>query len=89
MSIGIIKTGGKQYKIKEGDVLNIEKIGAKKDSKVDFEDLLTGKKINASVLQEEVKGEKIRIFKFRRKVRYRRTLGHRQKYSQIKIEKIV
>ena len=71
------------------DVLNIEKIGAKKDSKVDFEDLLTGKKINASVLQEEVKGEKIRIFKFRRKVRYRRTLGHRQKYSQIKIEKIV
>lgn len=88
MSIAVIKTGGKQYKVKEGDILEIEKLDSKKDSKIDFDDILNGKKVSAVVVDEEVKGPKIRIFKFKNKTGYRKTAGHRQKYLKIKIEKI-
>lgn len=86
----IIKTGGKQYKVKENDILKIEKIKVpsdKKDKKVEFEDILEGKKVVAEVLQDG-KFPKVRILKFKAKKRYKRNKGHRQGYSQIKIEKI-
>ena len=93
--IAVIKTGGKQYKVKEGDILNIEKLKAPfrhgmsngKIKKIEFEDILSGKKVSAKILGEE-KGEKVKILKFRRKTRYLRRQGHRQKYTKIQIEKI-
>jgi large subunit ribosomal protein L21 len=88
MTIAVIKTGGKQYKVSVGDILNIELIEEKKDKTLEFQDLLNGKKVAATVLEEEVKGEKVRIFKYKAKTRYRKTTGHRQKYTQIKIDKI-
>jgi large subunit ribosomal protein L21 len=81
----IIKTGGKQYKVREGDVLKVEKLAAAK--KVEFVDILNGQKVIASILGNK-KDTKVRILKFRAKKRYKRVKGHRQQYSQIKIEKI-
>jgi len=88
MSIAVIKTGGKQYKVEEGDTLKIEKLSDIESKNLEFPDILNNKKVSATILEEVVKGEKIRVSKFKRKVRYRRTAGHRQKYTLIKIEKI-
>ena len=89
MAIAVIKTGGKQYKVKEGDIVIIEKIdGLKPDKRnIEFDDILSGKKVSASFLNEH-KGPKVRIFKYKAKTRYRRVSGHRQKYIKIKIDKI-
>lgn len=82
----IIKTGGKQYKVKTGDTLKIEKL-PQKDGKLQFEDILFGKKVTAEVVLEG-KWPKVRVLKFHPKKHYKRNVGHRQKFSQIKIEKI-
>ena len=97
----VIKTGGKQYLVSEGEVLAIEKLpevaGAKitipevlmisddegKDIKLGTP-VLEGAKVEAEVV-EQVKADKIRVFKMRRRKRYRKTIGHRQKLTQIKI----
>jgi len=86
----VIKTGGKQYKVEEGDVLKVEKIDAEsvKENKVELEDLFGGKKVTAALISEG-KGKKVEVFKFHSKKRYKRQLGHRQLFSEIKIEKIV
>ena len=67
----IIKTGGKQYKVAEGDVLNVEKLA----------------KVTATV-EEQGKGEKILVFKYRAKVNYRKRAGHRQPFTAVKISGI-
>jgi len=85
MNIAIIKTGGKQYKVAEGDELQVEKIVA--EGKVEFEDILNGKKVTAAVL-EQGKRAKVEVAKFHAKKRYERHLGHRQNYTKIKIESI-
>jgi large subunit ribosomal protein L21 len=103
MSFAIIETGGKQYKVAEGDVLSVEKIKEKevKDSVV-FDKVLLfddGKdtKIGSPYLKdvtveaeitEEGKGKKLNIMKFKSKSRYKRRIGHRQHYSKILIKKI-
>lgn len=84
--IAVIKTGGKQYKVQEGMILNIEKIVADKKT-LEFNDILAGKKVTAKILGSE-KGDKIRILKFKRKTRYLRRQGHRQNYTKIEIIKI-
>lgn len=85
----VIATGGKQYKVKEGQEILVEKIPNKKEKdKIEFKNLLCNKKVVATVLKLEEKGEKINIFKFRPRKRYRRKTGHRQTYTRIKIEKI-
>jgi large subunit ribosomal protein L21 len=101
----IIKTGGKQYKVKEGDTLEVEKLDGEEGKDVEFTDVLliysdkdkvdigtpkvSGAKVVAKVLNPDVKGEKITIVKYKAKKRYRRKTGHRQKYTKVKIEKIV
>jgi len=80
----IIKTGGKQYKVKVGDTLKVEKLEGKT---IEFDDLLNGGKIKASIISE-FKAPKVRIVKFHAKKRYKRNKGHRQKLSIIKIDKI-
>ena len=82
--IAVIKTGGKQYKVEEGDILKVEKL---LDKKLEFADLLGGKKVTASVIGEG-KRDKIEVIKFHSKKRYQRAKGHRQAYSEIKILKI-
>jgi large subunit ribosomal protein L21 len=99
----VIKTGGKQYKVQEGDILDIEKIGQDEGKKVTFDEVLLieadGKtmigtpfvknaQIDASVV-ENFKGDKVLVFKKKRRKQYRRTRGHRQELTRIKIEKIV
>jgi large subunit ribosomal protein L21 len=95
----VIATGGKQYLVRDGEFLNVELVG--EETKLIFDALLVidGKditvgaplvdkiKVHAEVL-ETVKGEKIKILKFKAKKRVKRLTGHRQKYSQIKITKI-
>lgn len=102
--IAVIKTGGKQYLVKEGDELKIEKLSADKDAGVSFEVLLladengekfelgnptlSGASVQATVL-EQGRGKKVKIIKFKPKVRYRRKTGHRQPYSKVKIGKVL
>lgn len=99
----IIQTGGKQYLVEEGKTLKIEKLDKPEGEMVEFEALLvsddegtatkigaptvSGAKVTASVLGEG-KGKKVTIIKYKPKSRYRRKNGHRQPYTQIKIEKI-
>lgn len=82
----IIKTGGKQYKVSEGDTLKVEKI-AEDIKKLELTDLLDGKKVTASVLGEG-KRAKIVVLKQHPKKGYKRVKGHRQTFSEIKIDKI-
>ena len=97
----IIKTGGKQYKVSEGDVIKVEKIEAEAGDKIEFDQVLMvagddvkvgspvveGAKVSAEVLDQK-KDKKIVIFKFKAKKNYRKKKGHRQPYTLVKIEKI-
>ena len=88
MDFAVIKTGGKQYKIRKGQELLVERILLKKEKdKIIFENLLSGKNVVTRLLGEE-KGEKVVIFKFKPRNRYRRKIGHRQIFSKILVEKI-
>jgi len=103
MSFAIIQTGGKQYKVKAGEILKIEKIEkSNPQSKIEFKEVLaygddktielgspvvTGAKVEADVIKNS-KERTILIFKKRRRKNSRRKNGHRQQYSLIKIEKI-
>ena len=96
----VIKTGGKQYKVAEGDVLRVEKLESQ-DGNVVFDNVLlvvngevklgkpvvSGAKVSAKVL-EEGKGEKKMVFKFKSKTRQHKKKGHRQPYTKIQITKI-
>ena len=96
----VIKTGGKQYKVAEGDVLRIEKLDSK-DGNVVFDDVLlvvngevkvgkpvvSGAKVSAKVL-EEGKGDKKMVFRYKSKTRQHKKKGHRQPYTKIQITKI-
>ncbi len=85
--IAIIKTGGKQYKVEAGDVIKVEKIEGEDNAKLDFDDILGGKKVTASILGQG-RHDKITVLKFNSKKRYQRTKGHRQAFTEIKIEAI-
>ena len=95
----IIKTGGKQYRVQEGDSIFVEKLVADVDSEVVFDQVLAvvndgdvkvgapvveGAKVTAKVL-EQGKQKKIRIFKYKAKSNYRRRMGHRQPYTKVTI----
>jgi large subunit ribosomal protein L21 len=98
----VIKTGGKQYKVSEGDVLKVEKLDKKEGEEFEFDevllyqddkDLKLGKpliedaKVKAEVL-EHGKGDKKIVFKFKAKKRQSKKGGHRQPYTEIKITKV-
>ena len=96
----IIATGGKQYRVSEGDTIYIEKLDAKEDSLVTFPVLmLSGDKVvagnpeveGASVTGKVVRhgrGQKIIVYKFKAKKNYRRKQGHRQPFTQVEITEI-
>jgi len=83
--IAIIKTGGKQYKVEAGDSIKVEKIEA--EGKIEFDDILGGKKVTASII-EQGRSKKVDVLKFHSKKRYQRLMGHRQAFTEIKIEAI-
>jgi len=84
MEIAVIKTGGKQYKVKKDDTLLVELLDATKSKKISFTDLLNGKNVEAQII-EDTKGPKILNIKFKNKTRYTKRIGHRQKLTKIKI----
>ena len=103
MSFAVIQTGGKQYKVKSGEILKIEKLpDSKIDTKIEFKEILAygddkvieigapivqGAKVEADLLKNS-KNRTILIFKKRRRQNSRRKNGHRQQYSMIRINKI-
>ena len=103
MSYAVIKTGGKQYKVKSGEVLKVEKLpDSKPDTKIEFKEILAygddkmieigsptvaGAKVEANLVKNG-KNRTVLIFKKRRRHNSRRKNGHRQEYSMIKINKI-
>ena len=98
----VVAAGGKQYKVEEGDVLRIEKVDGNVGDSLTFdkvllvadgENLSVGQPVveNASVgaqIVEQGKSKKIIVFKYKRRKRYRRTQGHRQPYTAVKIDSI-
>lgn len=99
----VIATGGKQYKVSEGDIIFVEKLNAEVDSTVELDNVLMvskedgslsvgkpsveGAKVSAKVLANG-KAKKIIVFKYKRKKDYRRKQGHRQPFTKLLIEKI-
>lgn len=100
----IIKTGGKQYRVKENDVLTVEKLPQKQGESVAFEEVLlagdekgenvkVGMPLVAGAKVEakvvwQGKGKKVEVVKYKNKVRYRRRVGHRQEQTKVKVESI-
>ena len=97
----IIATGGKQYKVSEGDIIKVERLGAAAGETVTFDQVLVvnngelkagnptvaGVSVSATVV-EEGKGKKVIVYKYKRKTGYHKKNGHRQIYTAVKIEKI-
>ena len=96
----IIATGGKQYKVSEGDVIKVEKLDAEPGATVIFDQVVAvsdkelkvaGDVANANVtatVMEQGRGKKVIVYKYKRKTGYHKKNGHRQAYTQVKIEKI-
>ena len=100
MTIAVIKTGGKQYKIAAGQNLKIEKIDAEVGAVLKFSTLLVAEEENIQLgrpdlgeivegkILEQGKGKKISVVKFKNKTRYKRNVGHRQPFTKVEITKI-
>lgn len=99
MGYAVIKTGGKQYRVAEGDLLTVEKLDAEEGSSVEFDQVLLvgeggdvtvgtplvdGCSVTATV-ESQYKGRKIEVIKFKRRQGYRRTLGHRQQLTRVRV----
>ncbi len=98
----IIHTGGKQYKVSPGDVIRIEKLGGEAGSDVEFNHvfavrkesltlgtpLVANAKVVATIMRND-RAPKVRVLKYKRKKQYRRTIGHRQEFSEVRIKEIV
>ena len=99
----IIQTGGKQYRVKSGEQVKVELLTAEVGAAVSFDNVLmlgegegvtvgapyvSGAKVKATVVAQG-RGEKVRIFKMRRRKHYAKTQGHRQGYTEVRIDEIV
>lgn len=96
----IVESGGKQYRVAEGDVLRLEKLDAEAGTTVELPVLLLGSddvkvgtptvegaKVTAEVIGHG-RGDKLHVYKFRAKTNYRRHIGHRQSYTEVRITKV-
>ena len=96
----IIATGGKQYKVSEGDVIKVEKIDAEAGNTVTFDQVIAvsdgtlkvgadvaGATVSATVM-DQGRGKKVIVYKYKRKTGYHKKNGHRQSYTEVKIDKI-
>jgi large subunit ribosomal protein L21 len=100
MSYAIVRTGGKQFRVEPGEILKVPTIGKNQSEQIELEPLLVadgdsvkvgsdvgGAKVLATVL-DHGRGDKIIVFKFKRRKQYKRTKGHRQGFTKIKIDSI-
>jgi large subunit ribosomal protein L21 len=99
----IIETGGKQYRVAPGDVVRVETLPAEPGSEIEIPrvvavigdegQVLAGPEVADAKVKATVTGEgrakKVLVFKFKRKKQYKRTIGHRQNYTQIRVDEIV
>ena len=97
----IVTTGGKQYKVAKGDIIDVEKLGAQPGDKVELDVLmlndgeqtvvdaaaLEGKKVTCEVL-DQFKDKKVTVFKFHKRKRYHRTKGHRQNLTKLQVSEL-
>ena len=98
----MIRTGGKQYRVKQGDIFNVEKLDAEVGSEITFSDVLAigegeglrigspvveGATVTARIIKTD-RLKKVIVFKFKRRKNYKRTRGHRQHFSRIEITQI-
>jgi large subunit ribosomal protein L21 len=103
MEYAVIETGGKQYTVHPGDVLQVEKLDNAQEEVMELDrvllisrdgavkigkPLLEGAKVRAEVV-EHGKAPKVTVFKFKAKVRYKKKVGHRQQYTELKIVEII
>jgi large subunit ribosomal protein L21 len=101
MNYAVIRTGGKQYRVSEGDLIEVDKL-EKDKGKIFFDDVLlfvsdktikigkpnlVGERVEAEII-ENYKGDKVRVSKFKSKVRYRKVIGFRPSLSRVKVVKI-
>jgi large subunit ribosomal protein L21 len=99
----VIETGGKQYRVAPGDTIEIETLQGEVGAAVEFDrvlavvkspeevvagPVLAGAKVKATITAHG-RGDKVLVFKFRRKKQYKRTIGHRQNFTQVKVDEIV
>ena len=96
----VIETGGKQYKVSEGDVIKVEKLDAEAGSTVSFDQVIAvsdgtlkvgedvAKATVSATVMEQGRGKKVIVYKYKRKTGYHKKNGHRQAYTQVKIDKI-
>ena len=96
----IIATGGKQYKVSEGDVIKVEKLDVEAGNTVTFDNVIAvsndslmvgddvAKATVTATVMEQGRGRKVIVYKYKRKTGYHKKNGHRQAYTQVKIEKI-
>ena len=100
--IAVIKTGGKQYKVQQGQALKIEKLDLEVGANVKFETLLVaeadgstvelgkpslGEQVEAKIV-EQGRADKVSVIKYKNKTRYKRNVGHRQPFTKVEISKI-
>lgn len=99
----VIETGGKQYRVTPGDVVYVETLEGEEGAVVEFDrvlaistesnQLLAGEQASAArvrgIIKSQTRGEKILVFKFKRKKQYKRTIGHRQNRTAVSISEIV
>lgn len=103
MKYAIVESGGKQYKAVPGQTIRVDRLSLDVDDTIEMDDVLfvaddeefqvgtpflDGTKVKATV-EDQIKGRKILVFKFKPKVRYRKRQGHRQRYTLLKIDDIV
>ena len=96
----IIATGGKQYKVSEGDIIKVEKLDAEAGNTVTFDQVIAvsdatlkvgedvAKATVTATVMEQGRGKKVIVYKYKRKTGYHKKNGHRQAYTQVKIDKI-
>jgi len=92
----IIETGGKQYRVASGDVIRVEKVAGDVGAEIELAakatfpeggDMATGGTVKATITANG-RGDKVIIFKFKRKKQYKKTIGHRQSYTELKVGEI-
>ncbi|MCS6951553.1 MAG: 50S ribosomal protein L21 [Bryobacterales bacterium] len=99
----VIQTGGKQYRVAPGDRIRVEKLPGEVGAEVEFDrvlavvkepgTVLAGSEANAAkvrgVILKQGRGEKVIVFKFKRKKQYKRTIGHRQAFTEVRVSEIL
>jgi large subunit ribosomal protein L21 len=95
--LAIIESGGKQYRVAPGDVIRVEKLAGDAGSEIElaakaaFNDggeLVSGATVKATIVGNG-RGDKVTVFKFKRKKQYKRTIGHRQDFTELRVGEIV